>query len=619
MYVFDIEADGLDATKIHCLSVWTGNVLKSTSDYDDMRKFFAKADILIGHNICRYDIPTVERILGIKVKAKLVDTLALSWYIYPDQVIHGLEEWGERFGVPKVKIDDWQGLSVKEYIERCEQDVRINLKLWDQQYEALLRLYESEEELWRLIDYLSFKMDCAALQEASRWKLDVERCKSGRDTLLKEKEEKIEQLKRLMPPVPKYTVRARPKKCYKQSGELSSLGEKWFKLLEEQRLHPETQEVTVLVGHDAPNPGSHTQVKEYLFGLGWKPDEFKYVKEDAGTTRKIPQINTQKPGEVGVTDSVRRLIEEVPELEALDGLYVISHRIGILEGFLDNADEEGYIQAQIQGFTNTLRFKHKVAVNLPKPNVPYGELVRGCLIAPKGYELCGSDMSGLEDRTKQHYLWPHDPDYVKTMMAPDYDPHTTLAVSAGAMTAQQEAQYKTPDCPHELKKSLKKVRDTYKTTNYSATYGAGGPKIALAAGVPTAKGYELHKAYWELNWAIIAVANETKTKKCNGGMWLYNPVSKLWYSLRHDKDKFSTLNQGTGVWCFDTWMKNILKRRRQLTAQFHDEGVWTVGLGHREEFEKILTDAINDTNDELKLNRELGIDIAWGDNYAAVH
>jgi hypothetical protein len=35
-------------------------------------------------------------------------------------------------------------------------------------------------------------------------------------------------------------------------------------------------------------------------------------------------------------------------------------------------------------------------------------------------------------------------------------------------------------------------------------------------------------------------------------MWLYNPVSKFWYSAIY-KDIFSTLNQGTGVYCFDTW------------------------------------------------------------------
>ena len=45
----------------------------------------------------------------------------------------------------------------------------------------------------------------------------------------------------------------------------------------------------------------------------------------------------------------------------------------------------------------------------------------------------------------------------------------------------------------------------------------------------------------------------------------------MWYSLRFDKDRFSTLNQGTGAYCFDTWVKYILSKRPQLTGQFHDE------------------------------------------------
>ena len=75
--VFDIEADNLldDATKIHVLSyaVPDGAVV-SITDYDEMRSFFLSADRLIGHNIVRYDIPLVEKLLGIKVKACLLYT-----------------------------------------------------------------------------------------------------------------------------------------------------------------------------------------------------------------------------------------------------------------------------------------------------------------------------------------------------------------------------------------------------------------------------------------------------------------------------------------------------------------------------------------------------------------
>ena len=109
-YVFDIETNGLNATKIHCLSYHDldSGIILSLSNYSDIKKFVSRPEItLIGHNICRYDIPTLERILKVTVKAKLIDTLPLSWTLYPKQKSHGLGEWGEFFGVPKPKVDDW--------------------------------------------------------------------------------------------------------------------------------------------------------------------------------------------------------------------------------------------------------------------------------------------------------------------------------------------------------------------------------------------------------------------------------------------------------------------------------------------------------------------------------
>lgn len=133
------------------------------------------------------------------------------------------------------------------------------------------------------------------------------------------------------------------------------------------------------------------------------------------------------------------------------------------------------------------------------------------------------------------------------------------------------------------------------------------------------EGFNIVEAYWNLNWAIKAVAESMTVKTVNGQMWLWNPVAKLWYSLRHEKDIFSTLCQGTGAYCFDVWIRNVLRRRRQLNATFHDEGVWTINEGEEEEFRQILLDAIADTNEELQLNVELGIDIQFGKAYSEIH
>ena len=58
--IFDIETNGINATKIHCLSYnnLDTNKRDSLTSYDDMREFLLKPNItLIGHNVVRYDIP----------------------------------------------------------------------------------------------------------------------------------------------------------------------------------------------------------------------------------------------------------------------------------------------------------------------------------------------------------------------------------------------------------------------------------------------------------------------------------------------------------------------------------------------------------------------------------
>ena len=620
--VFDLEGDGFKPTKIHCVAMQVKGKIYDEVDYDRERSFFSKADVLIGHNIVRFDIPIVERILGIKVKARLVDTLPLSWYLYPKRLKHGLADWGEDFGVPKPPIEDWDNLPIEEYVNRCREDVRINTKLWNKIWKDLMKLYGDEEKAWRLIDYLTFKMDCAREQEASRWLLDQDHCVKTRDKLVALKQEKTKELAAAMPKVPKYGKFKKPPKCYKLNKEMSEAGKTWFALLEREGLPADTEGVVeAIVEVKEPNPGSHPQVKDWLYGLGWEPETFEFKRDKAtGDVRKIPQINL-KEGK-GVCPSIKKLFHKEPGLAVLEGLSILTHRIGVLNGFLANVDEDGYVQAKIQGLTNTLRFKHRVVVNLPGIDKPYGADIRACLVCPEGYELGGSDMKGLEDRTKQHYMWPHDPDYVSSMLEDDFDPHIDIAVFAGLMSEEDGNAYKGADKEFEktpMYKALKVIRAVGKKGNYTAVYGAGAAAIARSIGRPLSEGERFKDAYWKRNWSVLAIAEEQLVKKVLGGMWLYNPVSQFWYNLRYEKDRFSTLNQGTGVYCFDRWIMEFRKRRPQLTGQMHDEIIVTIKKGHREELTKLLKEAVAVVNDELKLNRELDISVEFGDSYASIH
>lgn len=575
-----------------------------------MRSALQNADVLVGHNIIRFDIPVLERLLGIKIKARLVDTLALSWYLQPKRNRHGLESYGDDFNIPKPEVEDWESLDIEVYTHRCEQDVRINTHLWNAQWAKLCLIYDNnEEEIWRFIDYLTFKMESARLAEESGWKVDLELAQEQLEKLELLQAEKIDQLRGMMPRIPVKVKKSKPKILTKKDGTPSAHALNWFQTLHDYNLPEDSEEIEIVRSYEEPNPASSIQIKNWLFELGWKPRTFKY-KEG----REIPQINLENGK--GICPSIKELYEKEPKLEALDGLSILNHRIPILRGFLETADDKGFVQAKIQGLTNTLRFQHAhPCVNLPRTNRPFSEGIRGSLTAPTGFELCGADMSSLEDRLKQHFIYPLDPGYVESMNREDYDPHLSLALMAGMLTEKQVERYKSGEDT-----STKPIRDIAKNGNYACQYGAYPPRLAITCSIELDKAKELFEGYWKLNWSIKQVAESqiVKTLK-DGSMWLWNPVSKFWYSLRKDNDKFSTLIQGTAAYVFDMWVKRVLRDRRQITAQFHDEIVLTVKEGYRTEITEYLNKTILEVNQKLKLNRELGIGIQFGKRYSEIH
>lgn len=611
--IFDIETDGLldDLTKIHVMSYSPdGNKVYHTHDYDEMRRVLLEADKLIGHNIIRFDIPAVENVLNIKVKAMLVDTLALSWYLNHSKSKHGLQSYGEDYGIPKPQIEDWNNLTPEQYANRCDEDVKINSRLWRDLGYKLSKLYPNPIDRDKFIDYLSFKLDCAREQETLQWKLDVKKATDYKEQWEKLREDTVGKLSDAMPRKDLTRVVNRPKVMYKKDGELSSHGERWVSLCKEYKMPITTQTFVVKTGEEKANPNSTDQVKDWLFSIGWKPRTFKFLKDNnTGKNRKIEQV--RKGSEL--CPSVKKLSVVDSRIDLLEGLSVLSHRIGIIKSFVE-CEKDGYLQATIAGLTNTLRFKHsKPLVNLPSVDKPYGKEIRGCLSSPEGHTLCGADMTSLEDTTKRHYMKPLDPDYVKEMSKEGFDPHLDLAKHAGLITQCDIDKHNSGE------KSLKDLRKNYKVVNYSATYGVGASTLARNTGMSESEAKNLLKAFWSRNWSVEAVAKGVRIKDLFGSMWLQNPVSKFWYSLRSDKDRFSTLNQGTGVYCFDNWVKFCRQQGLETVGQFHDEVIALVKKGEEDEVVSIMHNSIRDLNQLLKLNVDLGMEAQFGNNYAEIH
>lgn len=172
---------------------------------------------------------------------------------------------------------------------------------------------------------------------------------------------------------------------------------------------------------------------------------------------------------------------------------------------------------------------------------------------------------------------------------------------------------------YKLYEELKNKRSLAKKVNFSSLYGASPSKLQKTLKCSKKEAQLLWTTYWTRNKAVKWLAKDVLTKEIDGQMWLFNSVSKIWYSLRHEKDIFSTLNQGTGVFCFDIFVFFVRKSGIKISLQMHDEILFNLTPESKENVLEKLNKAIEDTNNYLKLNVPLGIDPQFALRYADCH
>jgi len=164
----DIETDGLNPTKIHCIVcklLGTDNYYEFSAESnlqtDDFLEFCMDEDGFVFHNGVDFDLPVLSRLVpgfSFEVmpelgklhstfcgkKVELIDTMVDSKWLYPDRPMpegcpekifnpltglynnvgpHSLNAWAFRVDGTKPQIHDWLNLPIKEYLHRCKEDV----------------------------------------------------------------------------------------------------------------------------------------------------------------------------------------------------------------------------------------------------------------------------------------------------------------------------------------------------------------------------------------------------------------------------------------------------------------------------------------------------------------
>ena len=585
---FDIETDGLNATKVHCICAMLDNDEPTVYNFIGgeanglFRKWLASenVDTLVGHNIIGFDIPVLRRITGMDWSFNLRDTLVLSRLHNPSlDGGHSLRSWGVRLGNYK---DDYQGgweQYSHEMLEYCKQDVRVTKNLYQ-------HLSNQDEEA---ISIEHKTANIIKTQTDNGMILNEERAYE----LLAEMKEKVldieDEVHERFKPLPVWVELVHPKdKMKNKDGTIS----KRYQAQLDKGAHFDDCRWGYFE-YPEFNLGSRQQIAKYLQHFGWRPMAF-----------------TEK-GSVIVDEKVLKNIN-IPEAQLIVDYLTITKRVAMVKSWVEAINED---TGRIHGNVNscgavTGRMTHS------KPNcaqVPatrhdkktgevlwgfaggYGADCRDLWTVPKGYKLVGCDASGLELRMLAHYM--NDDKYTNEILTGDI--HTANQKSAGLQT-----------------------RDQAKTFIYAFLYGAGDAKIGEVSNGGAKHGRMLKKNFLD-NTPALKLLREKVTQSSEKG-WVTGLDGRKLH-IRSQHSALNTLLQSAGavimkkaLVLLDTYATQY-KIDYKFVLNVHDEFQCEVRNDQADFFGGLAVGAIVQAGKSFKLNCPLDGEYKVGETWQQTH
>lgn len=267
IYFADIETDGLNPTKIHCISVMNSKtrLMTTFTDIEEFELWFNPDDVFVFHNGIAFDVPVIERLTKVKFNhSKIIDTFVVSrLWNYGKFNTHSLEEWGKFLNVFKTDYDGgWEELT-DEMVDYCEQDVRVTEAIF--KYLSSFISNKNNKKSLRLEHDIAFL--CHEMH-VNGFPFDKDRAESLLIDVKSEMEDLEEGFKNFVGT--KRVEDRRLKLRYKKDGTMHST------CLNAILEHPDATidgEEIVIYKDQEFNPGSPKQRIDVLWEYGWNPFE----------------------------------------------------------------------------------------------------------------------------------------------------------------------------------------------------------------------------------------------------------------------------------------------------------------------------------------------------------
>lgn len=381
----DIEADGLNPTKIHCVVTKRSNEAHLTHlSKRSLTDELAKGGKVCGHNLIGYDLPVMRKLWGISVPSeRVLDTLVLSRLFHPDREGgHSLAVWGMHLGFPKGDHNEWDVLS-DEMIEYCKRDVDVTEKL----HNALMVQMQMREFSQQCVDLEHSIAFICKDQEENGFEFD-------RDGAVKLYEELTTRMHRI-------------------ETDLQQV----FPPIVEERYSDKTgkklkDKVTVF------NVGSRQQIAERLTSKGavWK--------------------ELTPAGKPKVDEATLKKQTDIPEAKIILRYLLCQKRASHVDSWIKAVGEDNRIHGRVRhigAVTGRMAHSSPNMAQIPAVRAEYGKQCRELFTVPKDRVLVGADASGLELRMLAHYM--DDADYTNEILTGDI--HTANQKAAGLATRDQ--------------------------------------------------------------------------------------------------------------------------------------------------------------------------------------